>query len=353
MNPLEQARQTIDDIDRQMASLFEKRMDAVKIVADYKQKNGKPILDKKREELVVQKNLKRIQNSEYAPFYADYMRHTMTISRQFQAQLLGHDHIGYPELIAPHACIALKALFPHGVPQQYATRKDVFAAVGRGEVSAGLIPVEEGSPLEAVEIMDLCFHNPVYIQSFYKMPLAHSLLALPGSNLWDLHTVYCHPQTIRQNQVFLNNLNLTALPTTSDTQAAQMVAQSNDHSIAALATPLDAEKYGLTELAQDIRPSGNSSIKFLVLTSRCPTDGNHFSLLFTLDEQVGKLAPVIEEIGKWGFDMDTIQSHPRPGMPSSYYFYAELVGSLQQAETLVSALRNLCQTVRILAVYHR
>ncbi len=352
MNPLEQARQTIDDIDRQMASLFEKRMDAVKIVADYKQKNGKPILDPTREELVVQKNLKRIQNSEYAPFYADYLRHTITISRQFQAQRLGHDHIGYPELIAPYACIALKKLFPHGIPQQYATRKDVFAAVASGEVSAGLVPVEEGSPLEAVEIMDLCFHHTVYIQSFYKMPITHSLLALPGSNLWDLHTVYCHPQTIRQNQIFLNNLNLAAIPATSDTQAAQMVAQSNDHSIAALATPLDAEKCGLTELAQDIRPNGNSSIKFLVLTSRCPTDGNHFSLIFTLDQQVGKLAPVIEEIGKWGFDMDTIQSHPRPGMTSCYYFYAELAGSLQQAETLVSALRNLCQTVRILAVYH-
>lgn len=353
MNPLEQARQTIDDIDRQMASLFEKRMDAVKIVADYKKKTGKPILDKKREDLVLKKNLKQIQNAQYAPFYADYMRHTMTISRQFQAQLLGHDHIGYPELIAPRACAALKALFPHGVAQQYATRKDVFAAVGKGEVSAGLIPVEEGSPLEAVEILDLCFHHPVYIQSFYKMPLTYSLLALPGSNLWDLRTVYCHPQTIRQNQVFLNNLNLTALPTTSDTLAAQMVAQSNDPSIAALATPLDAEQYGLTELAQDIRCSGSNVIKFLILTNRCPTDGNHFSLLFTLDPQIGKLTSVIEEIGKWGFDLDTIQSHPRPGMPTSYYFYAELVGSLQQAETLVAALRNLCQTVRVLAVYHR
>ncbi len=353
MNQLEQARQAIDDIDQQMASLFEKRMDAVKQIAAYKLKAGKPILDKSREELVIQKNLKRIQNPEYVSFYSDYIRHTMLISRQFQAQLLGHNRVAYPAVADAYVRPTLKKLFPQGIAQQYPTRKEVFAAIENGDVSAGLVPVEEGSAAEAIAILDLCFHHTIYIQSFYKMPVSYSLLALPGSNLWDIRMVYGHPQTIRQSQTFLDNLNLSASPMPSAEQAAQFVTQSNDRTLAVLATPQEAEKFGLIELAKDIHTSSKCAVKFLVLTQQCPTDGDHFSLLFTLDNQTGKLTDVIQEIDRWGFSMDTIQSHPRPGMPNSYYFYAELAGTLQQAESLIAVLQNVCQTVRLLAVYHR
>ncbi|MBQ8793672.1 MAG: chorismate mutase, partial [Clostridia bacterium] len=40
MTELEKARQTINDVDKQMAELFEQRMDAARIVAEYKKENG-------------------------------------------------------------------------------------------------------------------------------------------------------------------------------------------------------------------------------------------------------------------------------------------------------------------------
>ena len=46
---LKEIRTQIDAIDKQMASLFQKRMELVKEVATYKAQNNLPIEDKNRE----------------------------------------------------------------------------------------------------------------------------------------------------------------------------------------------------------------------------------------------------------------------------------------------------------------
>ena len=56
MTKLEKARQIINDVDRQMAALFEQRMDAAKMVADYKKEHGLKIDDFAREEQIIEKN---------------------------------------------------------------------------------------------------------------------------------------------------------------------------------------------------------------------------------------------------------------------------------------------------------
>mgnify|MGYP005947171221 CR=1 FL=1 len=53
MNKLEQARAQIDAIDREMAKLYEARLDAVKDVIAYKIENDLPILDSGREQVVL------------------------------------------------------------------------------------------------------------------------------------------------------------------------------------------------------------------------------------------------------------------------------------------------------------
>ena len=45
MTDLEKARLEINDIDKQMAQLFEKRMSAVRLVAEYKRLNGVRVTD--------------------------------------------------------------------------------------------------------------------------------------------------------------------------------------------------------------------------------------------------------------------------------------------------------------------
>ena len=49
MDALEQARAEIDEVDAQLAALFERRMAAVLQVAEYKRAHGLPIFDAARE----------------------------------------------------------------------------------------------------------------------------------------------------------------------------------------------------------------------------------------------------------------------------------------------------------------
>ena len=52
-NKLEEARNSINAIDAQMAELFVKRMRAAEVVYEYKKEFGLPILDQKREDEVI------------------------------------------------------------------------------------------------------------------------------------------------------------------------------------------------------------------------------------------------------------------------------------------------------------
>lgn len=353
MNALEQARQDIDQIDREMAQLFEKRMDAVRAVVAYKQANHLPVLDASREAAVIEKNLARIQDPAYVSFYKDYIQHTMVLSREFQAQLLGHNSVAFAGQEDSYVSLALRQLFPRVAPLRCATWAEVFDAVQNGGAAAGIVPFEDMHPGDIATILDLCYKHSLYIYTVYDMPVHHSLVALPGTSLGQIQAVYGHPQVLQQSEAFLRTMHLTVHPTASTTQAAQIVAQSGDPSLAAIANHDAAALYNLTEVASEIHADHAVTARFWVLTRELPTTGDHFSLLFTVDHQPGKLAQVIQEIGRWGFNLETIQSHPQPDLPFSYYFYAELVGSPQQAKALADTLRSVCQTVRLLGIYQR
>ena len=59
MDALEQARAEIDEVDAQLAALFERRMAAVLQVAEYKRAHGLPIFDAAREAAVLEKAASR------------------------------------------------------------------------------------------------------------------------------------------------------------------------------------------------------------------------------------------------------------------------------------------------------
>ena len=88
MDLLQEARNTINQIDEQMADLFVQRMQAVQKVAQYKKEHNLPILDAKREEAILQKGAQRVKEEHLQDYYLDFMKDTMAISRQYQQSLL-------------------------------------------------------------------------------------------------------------------------------------------------------------------------------------------------------------------------------------------------------------------------
>ena len=160
-------------------------------------------------------------------------------------------------------------------------------------------------------------------------------------------------QAIAQSETFLKQFGLpaTAMPNTA--MAAKFVAESGDRTKAAIASVETAALYGLEVLVPSINTDGDNTTRFIVLSREKPTVGNRFSLLFTLDNKPGKLAEVIQVIGRFGYDMESIKSRPLPHVPFDYYFYVELVGDPSADETaaLLRELDHTCRTVRLLGVY--
>ena len=90
MNELQKAREIINEVDAEMARLFERRMYASELVAKYKKENGLSILDANREKEVIQKNSALIENPVYKEYYCQFLKETMKISRQYP-HLFGRD----------------------------------------------------------------------------------------------------------------------------------------------------------------------------------------------------------------------------------------------------------------------
>ncbi|MGV8906861.1 MAG: chorismate mutase, partial [Acetobacterium sp.] len=76
--------ETIDEIDEEMRVLFEKRMDCVKAVAEYKFNNNEKIFDPSREDLLVKKNLSELNNKEYRAVYKEFLHTLMNSSKEYQ-----------------------------------------------------------------------------------------------------------------------------------------------------------------------------------------------------------------------------------------------------------------------------
>lgn len=85
---LDRARASIRQADREMARLFEMRMEAVRHVAAYKMEHGLPILDAKREAENIADGCALIGDERLRPYYADFLRGVMQLSRAYQQQIM-------------------------------------------------------------------------------------------------------------------------------------------------------------------------------------------------------------------------------------------------------------------------
>ncbi len=87
-NSLDKAREEINEIDKEMAALFVRRMRAAEAVAEYKRERGLAILDKGREEEVIRRNSALVDDEGLRDFYIRFLRDTMATSRAYQAKLM-------------------------------------------------------------------------------------------------------------------------------------------------------------------------------------------------------------------------------------------------------------------------
>lgn len=91
MNTLEEARRVIDEADKAISEQFERRMSAVKQIAEYKKENNIPITDSSREKEITEKNSLRTKNTEFRPYYVNIISDIMAQSKKYQRNIIGQE----------------------------------------------------------------------------------------------------------------------------------------------------------------------------------------------------------------------------------------------------------------------
>lgn len=86
MEDLDHLRKQIDEIDDALVKLFLKRMEIVCRVADYKMKNGMEVLVKSREEQIINRYTKNIEEEAVKSQLREFLQELMRISRKVQTE---------------------------------------------------------------------------------------------------------------------------------------------------------------------------------------------------------------------------------------------------------------------------
>lgn len=88
MTDLDKYREMINEIDKQMRNLFEKRMQVAKDIALYKKDKGLTVYDPDREKIVIEKNVSLLHDKDLERHYSLFLQRMMDISKDYQYDLI-------------------------------------------------------------------------------------------------------------------------------------------------------------------------------------------------------------------------------------------------------------------------
>ncbi len=80
-------RKKIDEIDKEIIKLYEKRLSISTKIGDYKKQNNIPILNKNREEEIIKKNLDLIYNEDNKEYIKRFLNFIMSESKKYQKNI--------------------------------------------------------------------------------------------------------------------------------------------------------------------------------------------------------------------------------------------------------------------------
>ena len=358
MSELQKAREIINKVDKEMARLFEMRMDAAKTVAEYKKENGLPIDDFGREKEIIARNSEYIKNEEYRSYYVNFLRNNIKLSKDLQHRMLEGMTVAYSGVKGAFANIAARHIFPDARCLPYADFKAAYKAVEKGECDCVILPIENSFNGDVGNVLDLAFFGSLYINGVYEANVVQNLLGVQGAVLSDIRKVVSHPQALGQCTNYIENHGFEMENAVNTAVAAKMVAEIGEKSIAAIGSIEAAQQFGLQVIAEKINDSETNTTRFAVFSrsKRTPTPKDErFIMLFTVKNVAGSLGEAISVIGQHGFNLRALKSRPTKELVWDYFFYVEGEGNINspQGEAMLEQLKRSCSDLKIIGSFEK
>ncbi len=254
--------------------------------------------------------------------------------------------------------IACKAAYPDLEARPAATFEDALAAVRHGDARYAMIPIENSVAGRVADIHHLLPDAELHIVAEHFERVRHQLLALPGARLEDLETVLSHTQALGQCRRTIAKLGLKPVPEADTAGAARIVAESADKRMAAIASALAAEVYGLDILMRDVEDEAHNTTRFLVLAAEpSPPEPGNGPVITTFVFRVRNVpAALYKALGGFatnGVNMTKLESYQLEGSFNATMFYADIAGhpSERAVELALEELAFFSSEVRLLGVY--
>lgn len=352
MRDLETLRKEIDRIDAELLPLFLRRMDVCREVAEYKRSVNMPVLDREREQQVLQNKLDRLEDKSRGPEVYEFFSCLMSISRDAQNRALAAERKELslpPELLTVREPVSNPRAVYQGTAGAYSeealvqyfgedsnrfavkTWEDACEAVTGQKADYAVLPIENSYTGSIADVMDLLGQYNLFIAGETDVSVRHCLLAPQGATPDTIRTVYSHEQGLRQCNAFLKQMKNIVCETFPNTAvSAKYVAEHGDVTKAAIASKRTAKLYGLQVLAEDINQSATNTTRFVVVAAHpeLNPDCNKISAAFTLPHESGTLHRVLSAFAQGGLNLLKIESRPIRERNFEYRFYVDYTGNL-------------------------
>jgi len=296
---------------------------------------------------------KNNQNSEDNSIYneaisSDYQQNTSQIKAGYS---------GIPGAFAESALVRYfgEPLKPY---QNYSSFSKVCEAILKGEITYGILPVENTTTGAIKEVYDLIRENELYITGEVCLPVVHNLIGLPNAKLEALKEIYSHPQGLEQCGTFLNKLDSARqIPLKNTAFSIRYVSEQNDPTLAAIGDERAAGLYGLKVLTPAIQDSTFNTTRFVVLSKEPEVSegADSTSIVLAARHKVGALHEILGSFAREQINLFRIESRPIPNRSWEYFIYLDAEGSIadEGVKRAIEAVQNQCQFSKFLGSYKK
>ncbi len=258
--------------------------------------------------------------------------------------------------------LACHAVFPDWQTLPCNSFEDAFAAVHESKATYFMMPFENSTAGRVADIHHILPNGGLHIIAEHYQPVEHHLLGLPGATLGDIKIAHSHIQALSQCKAFLRKNNIKPVTKEDTAGSAADLKRLNDPSIAAIASSLAGQIYGLQSLAGNIADQAGNTTRFLVMAREAVVpevgpDNKHAecitSFVFRLRSVPAALYKALGGFASNGVNITKIESYMVDNKFTAAQFYADVEGH-RQDERLKLAFEELsffAEEVKILGVY--
>jgi prephenate dehydratase len=241
--------------------------------------------------------------------------------------------------------------------KEYLTFDSVVDSLVSKECDAAILAIENSIVGSIIPNYALIDSNHLHIVGEHYLDIQHNLMALKGQSIEDITEVCSHPMALLQCKKFFRKHPHIKLVEDKDTAAvAKRIQEQKLKHVAAVASGLAAELFGLTILSKSIQTIKHNETRFVIVkrtNSEIPEDKiNKASLKFELHHKRGSLATILNVMSDCHLNLTKIQSLPKIDTPWKYAFFVDVTfEKYEDFRKAKSIMKIMAQDFKILGEF--